>query len=53
MKVFEALNLIIGTFGCSYYDYYELDVDARDQSGADRGRAYCLFFPKIGGIKLG
>ena len=53
MKLFEALNLIIGTFGCSYYDYYELDIDARDQSGADRGRGYKLFFPESGGIKFG
>ena len=53
MKLFAAFNFIIGTFGCSYYDYYEFDIDARDQSGADRGRSYKLFFPEMGGIKFG
>ena len=53
MKFFVYFNLIIGTFGCTYYDYYEFDVDARDQSGANRGRGYSLFFPEEGGIKFG
>ena len=41
MKLFEAFYLVLGAFGCSKgADYYELDVDARDQSGADNGRAF-------------
>ena len=54
MKLFEACYLFVGTFGClKGADYYELDVDAGDQSGADRGRGYSLFFPEKGGLEFG
>ena len=54
MKLFEAFYLFVGTFGClKGADYYELDVDAGDQSGADRGRGYNFFFPEEGGIRFG
>ena len=54
MKLFEAFYLVLGASGCSKgADYYELDVDARDQSGADNGRGYKLFFPQEGGIRFG
>ena len=54
MKLFEAFYLTAKVFGCSKgADYYELDVDAVDQSGADNGRGYKLFFRSDGGIRLG
>ena len=54
MKLFQAFYMITGSFGCSKnYDYYEMDIDARDQSGADRGRGYSLFFPEKGGLEFG
>ena len=43
------LHLVVGTLGCSKgADYYELDIDANDKSGADRGRGYKMYFPKDG-----
>ena len=54
MRLLIACYFVVGTFGCSKgADYYELDIDANDQSGADRGRGYKMYFPQEGGIQFG
>ena len=54
MRVLILFHLVVGTLGCSKgADYYELDIDASDQSGADRGRGYKMYFPQEGGIQFG
>ena len=54
MKLFVFPYLVIGALGCSKgADYYELDIDASDQSGAQRGQSYNFFFPEDGGVKFG